>query len=420
MKTARFIRISLGGALLGVLAACQPDNLLPSQPQGDATVITFHSPYTVDTRSAAMRNGSFKQGDKVGVLGFCKATNNGNDVSTSPWDTKKPFCTPDVFYNQPLTYNGTGAWTYEWAGDFDGKGPVGDLHPWSQNPDDTFSFFAYYPYADLSNGGKIHIDGWEEHEENGLGIIKLSEGNHRGDPTITYTMPHSLGSSYTSACQWWVVPDFMLAYTTDHKKSDGSVRLEFRHLFCAFAFEINNYNTEPVTLETLYIGGGNDNRSSGFYRSVTVTGQESGYSVDKNDIYIGRFQLVGSDGGNEHILQSFACPAAETDADGEVIAPSTVSIDYNNEPIDLLFIPDQDGKLTADGNQSLYIRLQLKTESGTQIGDGDNRVMNLGNQSFLPGTRSIFSINVIGNDFYVQMRSDGQWDDGGDSDIVFE
>ena len=48
--------------------------------------------------------------------------------------------------------------------------------------------------------------------------------------------------------------------------------------------------------------------------------------------------------------------------------------------------------------------------------------MNLGNQSFQSGVRSIFSINVIGNDIYVQMRSDGTWENDGDSDsdITFE
>ena len=45
---------------------------------------------------------------------------------------------------------------------------------------------------------------------------------------------------------------------------------------------------------------------------------------------------------------------------------------------------------------------------------------NLKDISFAPGVRSIFNINIIGNDFYIQMRSDGSWSDGGDSDIVFE
>lgn len=422
MSISNYIYTLAGMALCSLLAGCQQDEIPTPQPAGDGTVITFNSPYTVDTRSAAMRYGSFQQGDKVGVLGFCKDQVQGN--SDAAWDVKKQFCTPDVFYNQMLTYDGVGSWNYEWTGRFEEQNYTDELHPWSSNEDDTFSFFAYYPYAEVHGNGEgtITLDGVN------MGEIKLSADDHRGDPTITYTMPHNDEASLTYAKNWWVVPDLMLAYKTDHRKADGTVTLNFRHLFCAFEFEVRNYNAEAVTIEELYLGGGivqNNVISEGFYKSLTVTGQQSGYSINESDLYMGRFKIVGrnpdSESEDKHVLVNLTCPAAQTTEENgvEVVAaPSVTPVMYNDSPIDILFIPDENGYLTSDRNESLYINITATTESGEEFG-GDY-IMNLGNQSFQPGVRSIFSINIIGNDFYIQMRSDGAWEDDGDSDIVFE
>lgn len=413
MSINNYIHTLAGIALCSLLAGCQQDEIPTPQPAGDGTVITFNSPYTVDTRSAAMRSGSFKKDDKVGVLGFCKAYNQGQDNSDAAWDYKKMFCTPDVFYNQELTYDGTGAWSYEWSGTFDGLDAVGTLHPWSSNEDDTFSFFAYYPYADVDNNdGKITIDDWEGDEKNGLGTIELSGRTDRGEPTFTYTMPFGTGNT-RSQRRWWYVPDIMLAYKVNHLKADGSVQLDFRHLLCAFEFEVNNYNDEDVIIQDFYFGGGNNTgqNDTGFYRSFKVTGQQSGYDVDPTDIYLGEFQLIGNDGTEDpHLLKNFTCPA---NTEG-------TSIDYEGSPISILLIPDANGALTTDKNQSIYIRIQAQTAGGEQIGNNTERLMNLVNQTFEPGVRNIFTINIIGNDFYVQMRSDGRWEDDGDSEIVFE
>ena len=131
---------------------------------------------------------------------------------------------------------------------------------------------------------------------------------------------------------------------------------------------------------------------------------------------MGRFKIVGRDPNSEkedeHILVDLTCPAAQDSGQ-----PTTTSIAYDGSPISLLFIPDERGMLTTDDNESLRMDIKLK------IGDKDVErvgIMNLGNQSFQPGVRSIFSINVIGNDIYVQMRSDGTWENDGDSDITFE
>lgn len=409
--------IFAAGAAL-TLASCQQDTpALPTQ-SGDATVITFNSPYTVDSRSDAMRSGNFETGDKVGVLGYCIASNQGVDISTSPWDTKKPFCTPDVFYNQELEYSGTGMWNYTWTGGsgaWQGYDPVGDLHPWANNENYTYSFFAYYPYASVNGNGEgtITIDDID------MGEIELSGDDETGDPTITYTMPFSTSGNTRSQRRWWHVPDFMLAYKIDHKKQDGSVSLDFRHIFSALEFEINNYTNEEVVIEELYFGGGTqsgsqETRTAGFYREVSVTGQQSDYTVDKtvSNTYVGEFQLIGrEETEDEHMLIDFTCPASTTEA---------IPITYNDSPISLLFIPDENGALTTDNNESIYIRINAHTVGGTQLANDEDRHLNLVNMTFRPGIRNIFSINIIGNDFYIQMRSDGSWDDGGESDIVFE
>lgn len=406
MSISNYIYTFAGMALCSLFAGCQQDEI--PAPQGDGTVITFNSPYTVDTRSAAMRYGSFKKDDKVGVLGFCKDQVQGN--SDAAWDVKKQFCTPDVFYNQELTYDGAGAWNYSWTGRFEEQNYTDELHPWSSNEDDTFSFFAYYPYAANGHLTGTAADGSSTYS---MGTIELSTKDHRGDPTFKYTMPFGTDGTTTSNRRWWHVPDVMLAYKVNHLKTDGSVQLKFRHLLCAFEFEVNNYNDEEVIIEDFYFGGGTENRNgtnaTGFYRSFTVTGQQSGYDVDPTDMYVGEFQLIGAGQQEDpHILTDFNCKKGVT------------PIAYDGSPISILLIPDANGALTTDQNQSVYIEITASIGGQTIHYNQDHSIINLVGQTFKPGVRNIFTIHIIGNDFYVQMRSDGTWEDDGDSDIVFE
>ena len=262
-----------------------------------------------------------------------------------------------------------------------------------------FAFFAYYPYAEVSRSswweedysGTISIDGVE------MGTITLSGRDAAGDPMITYTMPYTGGE-----LAWDVVPDLMLAYRVDHLKSDGAVSLNFRHMLCAFEFEINNYNTEPVTISSLRFNG------TKFYKSLSVTGQEQNYTVG-NDRYSGYFDLISSE---------VVCPKATVN-NGEVITPSTVRLMADGtvaedgelkDVLDLLFIPDEEGKIT-EGECSV----QVKTGNG----EGTTQALRDG-MTFEPGVRSIFSINIIGNNFVIQVRTENNWSDGGDSEINFD
>lgn len=384
MKRYKYIGLLL---LAGLAAACQKETVAPAGTGYSTEAILFTTPYTV-SKSAAMRDGYFEGGDKVGVLGYCKATGlNGEDYSASEWDTKKPFATPEVFYNQELMYEDNGVLSYE----YNGNDAVGGLHLWYDNEDYTYAFFAYYPYARGSRSG----NNYEGEIEGGKGTITLSGENATGDPTFTYTMPYNSNSSSRNL-DIDVIPDVMLANTIDHVKSDGAVSLNFRHMLCAFEFEVNNYNPYSVEISSLEFSGTN------FYKSFTITGRAQNYTLN-SDRYSGSFSLVS---------ETITCDAAKTE-NGIVTEPYnkkiTVSPD-SEDPIDLLFIPDGEGKITAGA-----CTITLTTSKGgvrwQDIKEG---------MSFQPGTRSIFSINIIGNNFVIQVRTLDEWSDGGDSDIYFD
>ena len=394
MKRYKYIGLLL---LAGLAAACQKETVAPAGAGYSTEAILFTTPYTV-SKSAAMRNGDFEKGDQVGVLGYCKVTYTANgvevDASTSLWDAKKEWAKPEVFYNQELTYEGNGVLSYEYTGR--NPAPVGDLHPWYDEADYTYAFFAYYPYARGSRSG----NNYEGEIEGGKGTITLSGENKTGDPTITYTMPYdSRNSSTFTSLDLDVVPDVMLAYTVDHVRSDGAVSLNFRHMLCAFEFEVNNYNTYPVTINSLQFSG------EDFYKSFTITGQEQDYTPNDGERYSGYFNLLPNG--------AITCEAADTDENGVVIAPSNTKITVSRDsedPVDLLFIPDADGKIT-----------ERECTVTVETSKGDVRQQNIKEgMSFEPGTRSIFSINIIGNNFVIQVRTLDNWSDGGDSNIYFD
>ena len=387
MKRYKYIGLLL---LAGLAAACQKETVAPAGAGYSTEAILFTTPYTV-SKSAAMRDGYFERGDKVGVLGYCKATGlNGEDYSASEWDTKKPFATPEVFYNQELMYEDNGVLSYNYSGD----NAVGTLRGWYNEPDYTYAFFAYYPYAQLGYGNRGTI--YAEDGRTSMGTITLSGENATGDPTFTYTMPYRSNSSTSTLLNLDRVPDVMLAYTVNHRHSDGEVYLKFRHMLCAFEFEINNYNEEPVEITSLVFRGEN------FYKSFTITGQKQDYTPN-DDRYSGQFQLL-SEG------KPLVCPPA-LETDGMIVpGKAIVSLDGSDDPIDLLFIPDADGKITA-GICSVSVQMEGERERTQNVRDG---------MSFRPGTRSIFSINIVGDNFVIEVRADNAWSDGGDSNIYFD
>ena len=139
MKRYKYIGLLL---LAGLAAACQKETVAPAGAGYSTEAILFTTPYTV-SKSAAMRDGYFERDDKVGVLGYCRSEYQGRDYSASDWNTKKFAATPEVFYNQELTYKGNGVLSYNYSGD----NAVGTLRGWYNEPDYTYAFFAYYPYV---------------------------------------------------------------------------------------------------------------------------------------------------------------------------------------------------------------------------------------------------------------------------------
>ena len=403
MKRYKYIGLLL---LAGLAAACQKETVAPAGAGYSTEAILFTTPYTV-SKSAAMRNGVFEKGDQVGVLGYGEVIYSYKDdqggtvevnASAGEWNAKKEWAKPDVFYNQRLRYDGDGVLSYDYSGD----NAVGTLRGWydetEANPavdgEYTYAFFAYYPYAQLrGNSGTIYA----EDGRTSMGTITLSGENATGDPTFTYIMPYSSYSSTSTLLNLDRVPDVMLAYTVNHRHSDGAVALNFRHMLCAFEFEVNNYNTYPVTINSLRFSGEH------FYKSFTITGQKQDYTPN-SDRYSGYFNLLP--GG------AITCEAATSDEDGN-ITPSNVKVG-GSDPIDLLLIPDADGKIT-EGTCSVTVNMTAEGEEQNQT------TQNLeDNMSFAPGTRSIFSINIIGNNFVIQVRTLENWSDGGDSNIYFD
>lgn len=400
MKRYRYIGLLL---FAGLVAACQKETAKPVGTGYSTEAILFTTPYTV-SKSAAMRNGDFNVDDEIGVLGYSEVIYEANGVrvnaSTADWNDKKEFATPDVFYNQKLVYAGNGTLDYTWTG----RDAVGNLHPWYNEADAdpsvdgeyTYAFFAYYPYADVN---EYNYEGTIGERNNSKGTIKLSGKNAKGDPTITYTMPYNKDSNISTRLDWTRVPDFMLACNVNHVHSDGAVPLKFRHMLCAFEFEINNYRTEDVTINSLKFTG------EDFYRSFTISGQNTNYATPNDDRYSGFFELITED---------LVCPAAEADENGIVNEPTKTFITEdgtsNGVRIDLLFIPGTDNKITA-GDCSVTLSINETERPAQNIKDG---------MKFYPGTKSIFSINIIGDDIVIQVRTQDNWDNGGDSNIYFD
>ena len=215
--------------LAGLLAAsCQQEELPGGGELSDSGII-FTSDYTL---SRSIAKTTFSQGDKVGVLGYCLDENER--YGESDWNTKKLFVKPDVFYNQELTFDGTGLWKYN----YNNQG----LRKWYDNPKYQYSFFAYYPYANVSeyyNQGTVTIGG------KNMGTIQLSSKTAVSDPVLTYTMPHS-GSRSTDELDRTQTPDLMVAYNIDRTSGEGPVKMDFRHLLCGMEFEVNNFTEQNL------------------------------------------------------------------------------------------------------------------------------------------------------------------------------
>lgn len=353
--------------LAGLLAAsCQQEELPGGGGLSDSGII-FTSDYAL---SRSIAKTTFSEGDKVGVLGYCLDEPN-HLYGESDWNTKKLFVKPEVFYNQELTFDGTGLWEYNYNGE--------GLRKWYDNPEYQYAFFAYYPYAEVSgyNSGTITIGG------KNMGTIQLSSANAVSDPVLTYTMPYQgyLGGTPLDRTQ---TPDLMVAYNIDRTSGEGPVKMDFRHLLCGMEFEVNNFTEQEVKITQLQFSG------TDFYKTIKITGQNQGTEV--SGAYSGDFTVV----------------------DGTVTCPANGKLriaDAEGNPVDLLLIADENGNITSGSYGSSSIKITY---------GGSSRTFPLSGLKFQAGVKNVFTINFIGNDVVLEMRATDNWEDGGDSDITFE
>lgn len=349
-------------AVLLMLVSCQQEKM-PEAGYSDSAII-FTSDYLL---SRSVAKTTFSQGDKVGVLGYC--LDEKEMYGESDWNTKKLFVKPDVFYNQELTFDGAGLWEY----DYNNQG----LRKWYDNPKYQYSFFAYYPYASVSrynNQGTITIGG------KNMGTIQLSSEDAVSDPVLTYTMPHQ-GYESGTALDRTQTPDLMVAYNIDRTSGEGPVKMDFRHLLCGMEFEVNNFTEQNVEITKLQFCG------NGFYKTIKVTGQNQGTEMGTS-YYGGDFTIVNTN------------TPVSCEANGKLRIADA----------DLLLIADENGNITGGSGSS-----SIKITYG-----GSNRTFPLSGLKFQAGVKNVFSINFIGNDVVLEMRATDNWEDGGDSDIVFE
>lgn len=408
--------ISICTFILLLATGCQQDEIM-QHTTGSEKGIIFTSDYSV-TRATNLRD-DFQVEDRVGVLGYCRDYEDGR--ATLPWETKKTACLPSIFYNQELTYTSEGLWTYTYTG----NDAIGNMKPWDSNENSQYTFFAYYPYAEMeitTSGWDANDDG-EDEEYSGtitgdMGSISLpgwamssdTDFKNTGDPEITYTMPfENANGNYpwnqeeydeNTERNYALVPDVMVAATIDHRPADGSVvNLSFEHLLCSIEFRVRNYNTgqnDAVIISSLSL------RGSDFYREITKVGTQTP-TVNTSETFNGTFKLLSS---------TLQCAPATTDATtGETIPGESWITDSNGDHVQLLFIPNN-GRITSSGQCNLILEdSKGSNQRNIEIGTGI---------SFEPGVRNIFTINYIGNDIILQTTTTDRWEDGGDSDIEFE
>lgn len=147
-----------------------------------------------------------------GVLGY-------NYGYSTRWDVARPLATPEIFYNLPVACATNGVCTYDLNASQEGN----QLEPWSLTK--MYSFFAYYPMADVNNG------------------VSISAQSAVNMPTVTYNLP-LVGNANGAEVNPDDLIDLMTAYAIDKTAGDGNVGFTFQHrLFCIEVLA-QNFNTQ--------------------------------------------------------------------------------------------------------------------------------------------------------------------------------
>lgn len=360
-----------------LLAACsRTEDVLPAFAED---YIRFGMPGMEVEAKSTLVNSELPEGSRFGVLGYCLAqvAPDNQDLNASSgsvsWDTKKELCPPHLFYKKTVTYSG-GACTYA------------DPVPWFEPANYQYTFFAYYPYGNSHNGTDSYFT-----VESGQGDL--------GSPIVKFSMPFNGGDTLTPLDDSRV-PDAMVAMAEDVTRgTNGMVELNFRHILTGLNFQINNYNEDPqnpgtgdrLIVHSLKLRGT-------FYKSF-VMNYDDGWECPAGETFSGTYTLLPD--GSDKVV--------EVQDEGLLIDKT------------LLFVSGQNSEGAATGYLGPYVKLEIKYT----FGDSGEKTQWISRpENFLPvgGTVYTSQLNFIGNAFVLNIIVDNnyQWEDGGDSEIVFE
>lgn len=224
-------------ALFLTLAACN-DNA-PEQTE-EKDFINFSAPAVVETTEsrATPVQSSLPEGSIFAVNGYCIPLSAGyssvSDEQYNPaggafaWNDKSALAYPDVMNGATLKIENAKC-SYASATPGEWYTPNNPKVRNAGTPADfKYSFLAYAPASN-----KFSI-------ESGVGAPKLS-----------YTVEYP--------CE----EDAMYAFTTDHKRENGDVKLQFHHILSGLSVKLNNFNNEDITVNNLTLNGN-------FYTSAVI------------------------------------------------------------------------------------------------------------------------------------------------------
>lgn len=197
------------------MAACS--NEMMDVTKNSDSVIDFSVYASTQTRGAETDINAVKLGN-FGIMAY--------HTGTAAWTTAGTTATPNVMYNQKVTFSGDG-WTYS---------PV---KYWPEATDTKISFFAYAPYATADNG------------------IALSANNAAGTPSLAFTVNEDPIN----------MVDLVADAKPDCTKEGGKVQFTLKHTLSRITFAatalVEGANTTIAVKSAKLVG------TSSFYNAAT-------------------------------------------------------------------------------------------------------------------------------------------------------
>lgn len=400
----RILSVVCTSVILIIPTSCGQDDVILNETS--SRYIEFSvNPLTVESRLSDtdpyMRN-EFETGDAFGVLGYCVPYEiNGNSFdytsASSPWSAKKSNAVPDVFFKQKVTLGEDGIWKYNYL-DMnsdtynpkywycDGYDTENDSEDQIQHTDTyKYTFFAYYPYDD-------EVFNW----------LKPANRTDKGAAKVRVTVPQN-GNNTSAPLDIKKTPDAMLSVIYNLVYNlNSKVSFEFRHVFTALGFVVNNYSSRDLIVYSIKMQGK-------FWKSLDVDFDNGLYTYNNNDTYTGTYTIF--DGGTQGL--SLPSPSEEQ------------TVTSSPAPIGGYYLKLLPGGFSGDN----YFGTDVKLYIDYKFGDDVRKTEKLSRPgTFLPqsGMQYTAHLNYVGNAFVLQfVPNNGEsWEDGGsddsEGDIVFE